>query len=293
MFLGLDIGGTKTEIIALNQKGGQLFRTRFINKKTQKENIETIHSLIKKIEKKENCKGTLGIGIRGWVKPQHKQIRTSISWIGSSFFSEIENKLQKKVKVQNDAKCFALSESIDGAGKNFNDGFYLILGTGVGSGLIFNKKLYEGIENLSGEWGQMIFPWDEKDKKLKKYFQPHNKIENIISGPSFEEFYRKKTNSKNKISAKQIMEKYRQKNADAIFVYKNYINLLAKALSQIINVLMPPVIVFGGGMSNIQEIYKDLPKELEKFTLLKKSPILKKAKYGDSSGVRGAAWLCK
>jgi fructokinase len=281
-YIGIDIGGSKTEIVLMDRVGNELFRKREDNRADMIENIALIAGLVQEARSFTDRPTTIGLGAPGWVMPKVKQIKSlNVPWLNDeAFISHLEHELGADIRIQNDAKCFALSEHLDGAGQAFDNGLYVILGTGVGSALIVNNKLVEGQANLAGEWGQLPF-----------YGDPDRTIENVVSGPALEIFFSQKPD--HPMTAKQIAQECENKNAEILTLMEEWVDLLAQALSPVVNLLMPHVIVFGGGLSHLKEIYTLLPDKLKKHSLMNLEivPAVLPAKHGDSSGVRGAAFL--
>ena len=211
---------------------------------------------------------------------------------GKDVKTDIQNKLGIEVKIANDADCLALSESIDGAGKDYNSVFAVILGTGVGAGYVVDKKLIVGPNKLTGEWGQNPIPgpMDDYEKSIKRHCGRIGAIEVFLSGPGLEKWYEFSTGVKK--NSKEVVELFRGGEEEAIGIMDKYFERTAKAFSTFINILDPDVIVLGGGMSDIDEIYDVIPKKIIPYiasdTFL--TPI-SKAKHGSASGVRGAAHL--
>lgn len=281
-YIGIDIGGTKTEIILLDHAGKELFRRREDNRPDMIENIAMIVGLVQEARMRTELLTTIGLCAPGWVMPKIKTIKSiNVPWLNDeTFISHLERELACEIRIQNDAKCFALSEHLDGAGQPFDNGLYLILGTGVGGALVVHDRLLEGQANLAGEWGQAPFPGDENAT-----------IESKLSGPAMEIFFAQKLGRP--LTGKQIAQECENKNTDVLNVLEEWVDLLARALSPLVNFLMPQVVVFGGGVSLLKEIYTILPDKMKKYSLLDLQivPSFVPAKHGDSSGVRGAAYL--
>ncbi|MEC7925887.1 MAG: ROK family protein [Actinomycetota bacterium] len=295
MKIGIDWGGTKIEAIAIDSKdGSELNRIRIDSPKDNYEEIiKAVVTLVKDISKNEED-FTVGIGMPGSLHPDTGlvQVSNSKALENMPVKKDIEKGLGFEVKIANDADCLALSEAIDGAGKNYNTVFAVILGTGVGAGYVVNKELVEGPNKLSGEWGQNPIPgpMDEYEKTIKRHCGRIGAIEAFISGPGLENHYKFK--SSNKLSSREIIDLYRKKDQLAVDVMDEYFERTARSFSTFINILDPEVIVCGGGMSEIDELYEEVPNRIipyiaSNFFL---TPIVK-AEHGSSSGVRGAAYL--
>ena len=295
MKIGIDWGGTKIEAIAIDSKdGSELNRIRIDSPKDNyKEIISAVVNLIKDISKDEKD-FTVGIGMPGSLHPDTElvQVSNTKALENMPVKKDLETELGFQVRIANDADCLALSEAIDGAGKDYKTVFAVILGTGVGAGYVVNKELVEGPNKLSGEWGQNPIPgpMDDYEKTIKRHCGRIGAIEVFISGPGLENHYEFK--SGRKISSKEIIDLYREKDELASEVMEEYFERTARSFSTFVNILDPEVIVCGGGMSEVDELYKEVPNRIipyiaSNFFL---TPIVK-AEHGSSSGVRGAAYL--
>ena len=295
MKIGLDWGGTKLEAIALDPlTNEEIVRNRVDSPKDNYQKIiDTVHNLILETAGKEK-NITVGIGMPGSLHPKTGlvQVSNTKALEGQDVKNDIEAKLGFEVKIANDADCLALSEAVDGAGKDYNSVFAVILGTGVGAGYVIEKKLISGPNKLTGEWGQNPIPgpMDEYEKSVKRHCGRVGAIEVFLSGPGLENWYEFKTN--NKKSSRDIVELYRNENNIALEIMDTYFERTARAFSSFVNILDPDVIVCGGGMSEINEIYDILPEKIIHYLAsdIFLTPIIK-AKHGSSSGVRGAAHL--
>jgi fructokinase len=295
MKIGIDWGGTKIEAIAIDSKdGSEVNRIRVDSPKdSYKEIISAVVNLIKDISKDEKD-FTVGIGMPGSLHPDTElvQVSNTKALENMPVKKDLETELGFQVRIANDADCLALSEAIDGAGKDYKTVFAVILGTGVGAGYVVNKELVEGPNKLSGEWGQNPIPgpMDDYEKTIKRHCGRIGAIEVFISGPGLENHYEFK--SGRKISSKEIIDLYREKDELASEVMEEYFERTARSFSTFVNILDPEVIVCGGGMSEVDELYKEVPNRIipyiaSNFFL---TPIVK-AEHGSSSGVRGAAYL--
>jgi len=294
--LGIDLGGTKIELIALNTKNNKiLYRKRVLTPQNNyQDTLNAIATLILEAESKLNLNCQVGIGIPGSISPKTGMVRNANSvWLNGMPLSRDLNKILKKnIVIENDANCFAISEAMDGAGKAYSKVFGVILGTGVGSGIVIDKKVINGANGISGEWGHNPLPWQEENeiKTRNCWCGKYNCIEKFISGPAiekeFEDLFGKKMPLKN------IVKNCTKNNSNCNFILNILINRIARCFASIINVLDPDVIIIGGGLSNIEQIYIEVPKIWNQWIFSDKiSTKVKKAIYGDSSGVRGAAWL--
>ena len=290
--LGIDLGGTKIEGLLTNKSGEPLERIRVKTPGGGYEDIlNAIAHLVSELTTTPDI--PLGIGIPGSISPATGRVRNSnILTLNQKLLSkDLEKKLGRLVRVANDANCFTISESTDGAGKDANSVFGVILGTGVGGGISINSRILEGQNAIAGEWGHNPLPIITSNFSERRcYCGRSNCIESWLSGPGLSKTYR--GFSKKDLTAEQIVKLYEAGEEDAIKTFSAFFDQLASALSVIINILDPDIIVLGGGLSNIKSLYIELPYRLEKqvFSDHFRTKIVK-AEHGDSSGVRGAAWL--
>ena len=295
MKLGIDMGGTKIEILAIDDHGSELLRERTPTPKTGYEDIlRTIHELVVGIEKRLNAKGSVGIGIPGMISPRTGLVKNANTraLVGKPFDKDLGQLLQRSIKVTNDANCFALSEAVDGAAKDYYTVFGVILGTGCGGGLVIDKKVLTGCNAIAGEWGHNRLPDSDSTTLSQRdcYCGHKGCNETFLSGTGFELDYFLATNKR--LSGKKIVELAESKDAEALGAIYRLATRLAKALAVVINVVDPEAIVFGGGLSNVDMLYPAIKEQLPQYVFSDtvETAVLK-AKYGDSSGVRGAAWL--
>ena len=295
MRIGIDLGGTKIEVIALDGSGRELFRQRVATPANDYQKIlETISSLVKSAEQNTGQQGSIGIGTPGAISPASGLLRNSNSVClnNQPVKQDLENLLQRKIRMANDANCFALSEATDGAAQDASVVFGVIVGTGTGAGVVVNGRLLTGPNAIAGEWGHNPLPWPEDNERPGPdcYCGKQGCIETFLSGPGLSQDYLRQTgNNKN---AQQIVALSEQGDELAETVLQTYENRMARSLAHVINILDPEVVVLGGGMSNIQRLYRNVPEIWGQYvfsdTVLTRlvAPL-----YGDSSGVRGAAWL--
>lgn len=295
MKIGVDWGGTKIEAVVIDPiDGSEIKRTRIDAPRNNYEKIIlSVVNLVNQIS--EPFKNfTVGVGMPGSLHPQTGLVQVSNTKIleNKPVKADLEQALGYEIKIANDADCLALSEAVDGAGKNQKQVFAVILGTGVGAGYVVNKELIEGPNKLTGEWGQNPIPgpMDEYERSIKRHCGRVGAIEMFISGPGLEQHY--DFLSGKKITSKEIVKLYREQDETASLVMDNYFERVARSFSSFVNILDPEIIVCGGGMSDIDELYDEIPKRIipylaSDFFL---TPIVK-AIHGNSSGVRGAAFL--
>ena len=290
--LGIDLGGTKLEGLLTDKSGKQIKRVRV---KTPRESygdiINAIANLVSELASAPDL--PVGVGMPGSISPATGRVRNSnILALNQKLFSEdLEKALRRPVRVENDANCFTISESTDGAGEKANSVFGVILGTGVGGGISINSKIVGGKNSIAGEWGHNPLPKIKTHQSDRQcYCGRTNCVETWLSGPGLSRTYR--SSSKKDLLAEQIVKLYEAGDKDAIETFSGFFDQLASALSVVTNILDPEIIVLGGGLSNIQSIYTEIPYRLEKLAFSDhfRTKIVK-AKHGDSSGVRGAAWL--
>jgi fructokinase len=295
MRIGIDMGGTKIEGIALADSGEELLRIRIKSPRHDYEaTVEAITGIVRRIEEETDQKGTVGIGIPGAISPQTGLVKNANStWIiGRQFDVDLENAMARKIRFANDANCLAVSEAVDGAGASAKVVFAIIIGTGCGGGIAIDKKVHRGLHSIAGEWGHISLGWmrPEEYPGVDCYCGQRGCLETFISGTGFENEYEKQTGVHK--SGLEIAELLGQNDADAEKVTQIYENRLARAIATVANIMDPDVLVLGGGMSNLARIYKNVPALVQKWTFGGEftTPI-RPAKHGDSSGVRGAAWL--
>ena len=295
MKIGLDWGGTKLEAIALDPvTNEELARNRIDSPKDDYPKIiDAVYNLI--LDTANNEKEiTVGIGMPGSLHPETGlvQVSNTKALEGRDVKKDLETKLGLEIKFANDADCLALSEAIDGAGKEFNSVFAVIIGTGVGAGYVVGKQLIVGPNKLTGEWGQNPIPgpMDEYERSVKRHCGRVGAIEVFLSGPGLENWYEFLTGTQK--TSREVVELYRSGNDAATETMDKYFERTAKAFSTFVNTIDPDVIVCGGGMSDVDEIYKEIPERIIPYLAsdIFLTPVLK-AKHGSSSGVRGAAHL--
>ncbi len=293
--LGIDLGGTKIEVLIITEDGAELLRERVATpKNTYQEIINAISALVLKSEKQAQQKCTIGICTPGSLSPKTALMRNSNTTClnDQPFKKDLENALGREVRMANDANCFALSEAIDGAAKDACSVFGVIVGTGTGGGLVINKNVLCGTNAIAGEWGHNPLPWpvDGELALTKCWCGQNGCIETFLSGPGLEKNYQYVTQKK--VKAENIFRLAEQGDLEAEEIVTRYENQMARALAHIINIVDPDSIVLGGGISNVQRLYQNVPKLWSKWIFSDcVHTELVQAKFGDASGVRGAAWL--
>ena len=290
--IGIDYGGTKIEGILLNESGEQIERKRYSYDRNYESGIDTIKKLVNEFDKISGESCTVGIGIPGFSSKETGLITNANSlWLNDKPFNkDLEKKLNRTVKLMNDANCFTLSEAIDGAGKHYKIVFGVILGSGVGGGLVIDKKIVTGLHGITGEWGHNQLPIIGKDKIIKKTNLREGEIENSISGLSLAKNFKKIYNKD--LTAGEIFELYRSHDLDAEKIIDEFKDNLAMSIASVVNILDPDVFIFGGGLSNEIDFFDEIQSKVKKFVAGNEfEGIMLKPKFGDASGVRGAARL--
>ena len=295
MKIGIDLGGTKTESILIDDKGNEIFRKRIQTEKNYEGTIKGIISLVKEIEQKFNKVNSIGIGMPGIVSKYTSLVKNANSiWLnGKPLKKDLDSILNKNVNIENDANCFTLSEAVDGSGKDFNVIFGVIIGTGTGGGLVINKKIHQGINQIGGEWGHTSLPnRNDIDKKYAKkcFCGLEGCMETYVSGPGFSYIFNNINNEN--FNSHQIIAEFKNETERSKLALENYVDHLARGLSNVVNIIDPDIIILGGGMSNVDYICENINKQLKKYIISDTFHTkVVKNKHGDSSGVRGAAWL--
>lgn len=298
MRIGIDLGGTKIEVIALADDGQELFRKRVSTPRHDyQQTIEAIAGLVFDAEAATGQKGSVGIGIPGTISPFTGKVKNANSvWLnGQPLDKDLAALLDRPVRIANDANCLAVSEATDGAGAGAKVVFAVIIGTGCGSGVAIQGQVHAGGNGIAGEFGHNPLPWiDDEEFAYQKatpcYCGKHGCIETFVSGTGFASTYQFKTGQA--LKGAEIMQLVEQGDAQAITAIEDYERRLAKALAHVVNLLDPDVIVLGGGMSNVNRLYDNIPRLMKEYAFGGEceTPV-RKAVHGDSSGVRGAAWL--
>jgi fructokinase len=297
MLIGIDWGGTKIEGVAMEPDGRELLRLR---QETPRHDyhgcIRIIKGTIDELEAKTGKTGTIGIGIPGSLEPRSRLGKgASSTWLlGRPVEKDLRDAIHREIRVENDADCFAASEALDGAGAGYNVVFAVILGSGSGAGIAVGGRAHHGPNNSGGEWGHNPLPSPNVTELPGKacYCGRHGCMETWVSGRAFEAEYL--DHSGEQLRAREIIEKKRAGDHLSNLLWERYVDRVARGLATVVNTLDPDIFVMGGGMSNIDELLDDLPPALARrtFSTVFYTPVVR-AKHGDSSGVRGAAWLWK
>lgn len=295
MKLGIDLGGTKIEIIALDNQGVELLRQRVPTPQGDySATLHAIENLVRSAESELGQRGSVGIGTPGTISKATGLLKNSnsVHLNGKPVFQDLESLLQRKVMISNDANCFALSEATDGAASGASVVFGVIIGTGVGAGIVVNGRVLTGPNGIAGEWGHNSLPWPAADELPgpECYCGQKGCIETFLSGPEMTKLHQKESGVA--LSPEVIVARAEAGDKACVLSMQHYENRLARALAHVINILDPDVIVLGGGMSNIERLYSNVPQLWTRWVFSDRVDTrLVKNKFGDSSGVRGAAWL--
>ena len=295
MQIGIDLGGTKIEAIALDDNGSTLLRRRVPTPNGDYVGtLNAIADLVLSFETELYQKGSLGVASPGAISTRTGLLKNSNSIVlnGRPLDSDLSQRLGRPIRLENDANCFALSEAVDGAAVGAHVVFGVILGTGVGGGIVIGKELVAGPNKIAGEWGHNPLPWATESERpgAPCYCGKSGCVETFLSGAGLARDYHSRTDKH--LTAKEMVlagaggDKYAQ---ECLTVYQDR---LARSLAVVINLLDPDVIVLGGGLSNILQLYAGLSALAGTYTFSDGIDTrIVRAAHGDSSGVRGAAWL--
>ncbi|MEE8126055.1 MAG: ROK family protein [Nitrospirales bacterium] len=295
MRIGIDVGGTKIEGLLLDPQGVELTRRRVETPRDDyDQTLVAVFDLVEEIEREFAVKAQVGIGIPGTLSRATGLVKNANSlWLnGQSLHQDLSRGLGRTVRLANDADCFTLSEATDGAGAGAGSVFGVILGTGVGGGMCWEGKLLTGPNGIVGEWGHNPLPWPQDDERPgpECYCGKRGCLETFLSGPGLQrDFFQ---GSGKDLSPTNIGAQALKGDQEAEEALQRYEHRLARGLATVINVLDPEVIVLGGGMSNLERVYEHVPMLWGTWVFSDRVDTrLVGAVHGDSSGVRGAAWL--
>jgi fructokinase len=294
MRIGIDLGGTKIEGIAIDSSGTELSRQRVETPSSYSETVKAIRDLIIRIELEQDQTGTIGIGHPGSVSPTTGLLRNANStWLNDRpFIHDLEKLLSRPVRSANDADCFALSEARDGAGSGAGIVFGVIIGTGVGGGIVIDGELLAGAQKIAGEWGHNPLPWPSPNELSAPqcWCGQSQCIENWLSGPGMAAEFARETGTQ--MSAREIFTASATRDAVSVLATQRYVDRLARALSSVINLIDPDIVVLGGGVSNAKGLAQAVQLQLADYVFSDQIQTrIVVNSHGDSSGVRGAAWL--
>lgn len=295
MRIGVDLGGTKIEAIALADDGRELARQRVSTPRGDYDaTIQAIVDLVQRLEQETGRRGTVGVGMPGTISPLSGVVKNANSvWLNDRPFDrDLAQELGRDVRCANDANCLALSEAVDGAGAEARVVFAAILGTGTGSGLVIDGEVHVGRNAVGGEWGHNPLPWPRAEELPGPacYCGKQGCVETWLSGPGLEDDHRRLTGRD--LPAEEVAASAEAGEPDADATLRRYEDRLARSLAHVINVVDPDIVVFGGGLSNVERLYREIPERLPQWVFGGEvtTPVVPAA-HGDSSGVRGAAWL--
>jgi fructokinase len=293
--IGIDLGGTKIEGIALDDHGQTRVRRRITAPRGEYgDTLRAVSGLVATIESELTSVATVGVGIPGTISPATGLVKNSNStWLnGTRLAHDLPKLLERPVRFANDANCFALSEATDGAAAGASTVFGVIVGTGTGGGIAIDGRVLVGSNAIAGEWGHNSLPWPRPGESpgIACYCGRSGCIETFLSGPGMSRDYQ--TASGTPATPEEIVAAAARGELNAIQCLERYEDRFARALASVINVVDPDVIVLGGGLSNVDRLYSTIPSRLGAFVF---SDVIVtrvvRAMHGDSSGVRGAAWL--
>jgi len=293
--IGVDFGGTKIEAAALDREGAVRARRRAPNPGDYLKSLQVVRELVEAVAQESDAgPAPIGMAVPGSISPRSGLIRNANStWLnGRPFLGDLQSATARKVRLANDANCFALSEATDGAAAGAPVVFGVILGTGCGGGLVVNGQIVGGKNGIAGEWGHTPLPWAEKDEHPGStcWCGRRGCMETYVSGKGFEADFA--AASGGELTAEAIVAEAHEGKAEAAGALKRYVSRLGRGLAMICDVIDPDIVVLGGGMSNVEALYTRLPGAVaahvfsDSFTTR-----FLRAMHGDSSGVRGAAWL--
>ncbi len=295
MRTGVDIGGTKIEVAVLDPAGEIRFRRRVATPPGDYgATLAAIATLVGEADSAAGTKCSVGIGIPGAISPASGLVKNANSvWLnGKPLAEDLERTLGRAVRIANDANCFALSEAADGAAVGAESTFGVILGTGVGGGLVFAGRVRTGVNAIGGEWGHnpLPYPMDDERPGPECWCGRQGCIETFLSGPGLSRSHESATSLK--MDATEISRAAADGETAAKSSMELYENRLARALAGVINIADPDIIVLGGGLSNVARFYQTVPAIWDRWIFSDRvDPKLAPPRHGDSSGVRGAAWL--
>jgi fructokinase len=294
MRIGIDLGGTKIEAIALAEDGSELLRRRVATPRDYEGTLSAIADLVAAVDLKLGKRGTVGVGIPGAVSPATGLIKNANSvWLnGRPLAPDLGERLERPVRVSNDANCFTLSEAVDGAAAGASVAFGIIVGTGTGGGIAVERRVLVGRNSVAGEWGHNPLPWprDSERPGPRCYCGKHGCIETYLSGPGLTNDFLAATGRR--LEPPDIVASAKAGDAAAEASLRRYEDRMARSIATVINVLDPDVVVLGGGLSNLARLYENVPRIWAAYVFSDRvDTSLHPPVHGDSSGVRGAAWL--
>ena len=293
--LGVDLGGTKIEIAALDPTGAERLRRRVATPQGDYQaTLDAVAGLVASVERELGARGTVGVGTPGSISRATGLLRgsNSVCLNGQPIARDLAAALDRPVRITNDANCFALSEATDGAARDADVVFGAILGTGVGAGVVVHGRVLDGPNAIAGEWGHNPLPWPRDDERPghRCFCGQHGCIETFLAGPGVVRDHRAATGAL--LTMPDIVARAAAGDGACEATMARYEERLARALAHVVNILDPDVIVLGGGLSNIERLYLNVPRLWGRHVFSDRVDTrLVRHAFGDSSGVRGAAWL--
>jgi fructokinase len=293
--IGVDLGGTKIEAVAIDRAGAVLARRRQPTPRGDYEgSLRTIAAMVAGLEEETDARASVGVGMPGALSPATGLVKNANSvWLnGRALADDLARALPRPLRFANDANCFALSEAVDGAGTDVRAVFGVILGTGTGGGIVLDRRVWTGPNAIAGEWGHNPLPWprDEERPGPACYCGLSGCLETFLSGPALARDHAAVTGES--LDPPAIAAAAAAGDAAAEATLQRYEDRLARALASVINVLDPDVIVLGGGLSNLGRLYHALPRLWPRYVFSDRVDTqVRPPQHGDASGVRGAAWL--
>jgi fructokinase len=290
--MGIDLGGTKIEHAVLAADGSLMLRRRFPTPAGYDQTVRALADAVLAVEAELGTPVTVGIGIPGVISPATGLVKNanSICLNGHALDQDLASALHRDIRIENDANCFALSEASDGAGAGAGTVFGVIIGTGCGAGIVVDGRVIPGRNRIAGEWGHNPLPWiTQADLPLPRcWCGKDGCLETLVAGPALAA----DADGPDARDASTLPARAAAGDAVAIGALARHADRLARGLAQVVNLLDPDVVVLGGGLSNMDHLYQDLPGLMARhiFSDISTTPV-RRAQHGDSSGVRGAAWL--
>jgi fructokinase len=295
MRIGLDLGGTKIEGVALGDDGRELARRRVATPRYDyAATLDAMAGLVRDLEATTGRRGSVGVGMPGALSPATGLVKNANStWlIGQALDRDLSGLLGREVRFANDANCFALSEAVDGAAAGARVVFGVIVGTGTGGGVVVDRRVLTGPNAIAGEWGHNPLPWPREGEWPGPpcYCGKTGCVETFLSGPGLARDFRQAGGED--VSAPEIVARMERGDDLASSALSRYEDRMARALAAVLNVLDPDVVVLGGGLSQVGRLYESVPRLWSEWAFSDRvDTVLKPPVHGDSSGVRGAAWL--
>ncbi len=298
--LGIDLGGTKIEGIVLAQSSRPVAGHRMPTPRSAdpeaayRATLAAVADLVRHLEAQTGATASIGIGMPGSLTPKTGRVQNANStWLNDRpFQQDLEHYLGRPVRLANDANCFALSEATDGAGAGATSVLGVILGTGCGAGLVIGGRILDGPRGIGGEWGHNPLPWARADEHpgTRCWCGRQGCMETWVSGPALAADYVRHTGLQ--LTGEEIAARARAGEAAATAALERHVSRLARGLAHVVNIVDPEVIVLGGGLSSLQHLYRDLPGLMAPYVFAEAPDIIvRPPRWGDASGVRGAAWL--